>query len=92
MNEANFPNGIRFEKPKEGTPEFIKGRISINVPDFITWLDSNKNERGWVNIDLKKSKGGKLYLQLNDYNATRGSKLAQNEEFYDEINPDSIDL
>lgn len=62
-----FADGIRFAKPREGAPEFIKGNISIKADDFITFLQTHKNEKGWVNIDLKKSKGGNLYLELNTF-------------------------
>lgn len=86
MSEINFPNGIKFEKPKEGTPDFIKGKISINVLDFSMWMEANKNERGWINIDLKKSKEGKLYLQLNDYKPATSPK----QPLEGEIDPNDI--
>ena len=65
--DKNFVDGMRFEKPNEKAPEWIKGKISIEVAKLIPWLEANKNERGWVNIDLKKSKNNNLYLQLNTF-------------------------
>lgn len=61
--DSSFPEGLMFELPREGAPEFVKGRLSIHVPRLKKWLDENVNERGYIDIDLKKSKAGKLYLQ-----------------------------
>jgi len=63
-----FAEGMRFEKPREGSPDFIKGRLSFEVDSAIEFLKKHKNEKGWVNVDLKKSKDkGVLYLELNDW-------------------------
>ena len=70
---AIFADGIRFERPREGSPEFIKGRISLNPEKLTKFMAEHVNEKGWVNLDLKASRktgeDGKpmLYLQLNDF-------------------------
>jgi len=64
--EVKFVDGMIFRKPREGAPEFVKGSISVKVDDFIRFANENVVD-GWINIDLKKSKEGKLYLQLNTY-------------------------
>lgn len=61
-----FVDGMMFKKPREGAPDFIKGNISVKVDDFVKFAKAHANE-GWINIDLKKSKEGNLYLALNDY-------------------------
>ena len=80
--EKIFADGFRFEKPREGSPEFIKGRISVKVPEAIIFLQKHQNNGGWVNIDLKKSKGGVLYLELNTWQPN-ASKTPQNDEISD---------
>lgn len=70
MPEKNFAAGMRFEKPGEKAPKWVKGRISIKVSEFVDWAKANQNERGWLNIDLKKSSKGALYLELNTYQKT----------------------
>lgn len=67
MAEKIFTNGIRFEKPREGSPDFVKGRLSFKVDEAVAFLEKYKNEKGWLNCDLKKSKEGKLYLELNQF-------------------------
>lgn len=64
--ETIFTDGLIFKKPREGAPDFIKGNMSFKVNDFIAFLQKHNNN-GWVNVDLKVSKGGKLYTQLNDW-------------------------
>ena len=68
MAENIFADGMRFIRPNEKTPEFIKGRISIKVDQFIEFLKKHQNENGWVNLNLKKSRErGELYLSLNTF-------------------------
>jgi len=77
--EKVFADGMIFKKPREGAPDFVKGAIAVKVDEFKAFLDKHNNN-GWVNIDLKKSQGGKLYLELNDWKP----------EKKDEINADDI--
>lgn len=56
-----------FDKPKAKAPEWIKGTISVKVEDFLAFAEEHMNEKGYLNIDLKKSKEGKYYLALNEY-------------------------
>jgi len=61
-----FADGFIFKRPREGAPDFVKGALSIKVDEAIAFLQKHNNA-GWVNLDLKNSQGGKLYLQLNDW-------------------------
>jgi hypothetical protein len=70
MAEKIFADGIRFEKPREGSPEFVKGRLSFKVAEAVAFLQKHETNAGWVNLDLKKSKEGKLYLELNAWQPT----------------------
>lgn len=64
--EKIFTDGLIFKKPRQGAPDFVKGAISVKVPEFIAWL-TKYNNNGWVNIDLKQSKTGTLYCELNNF-------------------------
>jgi len=64
-----FADGFIFKRPREGAPEFVKGALSLKVDEAIAFLQKH-NDAGWVNLDLKNSQGGKLYLQLNDWKPT----------------------
>ena len=88
--ETVFADGIYFKRPREGAPDFVKGAMSFKVDEAVAFLQKHKDEKGWVNVDLKNSKGGKLYLQLNDWKPT-GPAEAPTVTAEDEgINPNDI--
>lgn len=82
-NQDAFPKGIYFDKPKAGTPDFVKGKISLSE-GIIEYYNENKNEKGYVNIDLLVSKAGKLYLKTNDWKPTEEVKV---EDVSDDSSP-----
>jgi len=64
--EKIFVDGMMFKKPRDGAPDFVKGTISVKAVEFTEFLKKYETN-GWVNLDLKKSKEGKLYLELNTW-------------------------
>lgn len=66
-NKKEFVDGLFVKNPREGAPEFIKGSLSFNVNKFIAYLHSKANASGYINLDLKESKDGKLYAELNTW-------------------------
>jgi hypothetical protein len=64
--DNNFPAGFIWKKPADNAPDFVKGKISIKVSEFKNWLDENVNN-DWVNLDVLKSKEGKIYAKKNDW-------------------------
>ena len=85
MEDTNFVTGMWFSKPNDGAPDFIKGKISIKAESFLEWIKGKVNEKGYVNIVLKKSKAGKLYLQYDNW-----SPKPQNGEVKPEELPDDF--
>jgi hypothetical protein len=65
--EKIFANGLFFKRPNDNAPEYVKGALAVKVTDFIPFLEKNKNEEGWVRLDLKEAVNGKLYFQLNTF-------------------------
>lgn len=64
--ENNFINGLIIKKPQQGTPDFVKFRLSIKRMELIEWLKSQQGE--WINADVLESKAGdKLYAKVNTY-------------------------
>jgi len=64
--EKQFAKGLIFKKPREGSPSFVKGSLSIKMNEFMEWADKNQ-KNGWLNIDLKEGKSGKYYAELNTF-------------------------
>jgi hypothetical protein len=91
--EKVFASGLVFKLPSEKAPEYVKGKISIKVDEFVSWLQSHVNNNGWVDIDVKESHGGKIYCELNTYKPQRPDAVKEEpviEYPEDEINPDDV--
>jgi len=65
--EKVFVDGLRVSKPNDKSPEWVKLNFGANVDQLVAFLQKYKKQDGWVNFDLKKSKGDKLYLELNTF-------------------------
>jgi len=73
-NQAEFLNGLIVKKPREGAPDFVKGSISIKREELIQALSAKSDE--WINLDIKESRDGKLYAQVNTWKPkTEGSSI-----------------
>jgi hypothetical protein len=59
MTEKTFTDGL-IVKRAENAPDFVLCNISIKVEDFTKWMKDHQ-DKGWVNISLLMSKGGKPY-------------------------------
>ena len=69
-DKKEFPKGIFFKSPKDSAPDFIKGHISLSQ-EIVEYYNANKNDAGYVNLDLKEAKSGNLYLDLNDWTPSK---------------------
>ncbi len=64
-----FAQGIYFY---ESDKDFILGKLSVNANQFITWLQEQQpDEKGYVKLDILRSKEGKPYIALNDWKPQR---------------------
>lgn len=79
---SELAEGIYFDLPREGAPDFVKGKVSINLKQAGKFLKDNMNEKGYINLDLLVSKGGKPYVKLNEWQPEESKK---EEEFDDDI-------
>ena len=78
--EKQFTKGFYFKR-NEKAPEYVVGQLSVKVSDAVAYLEENKNESGYVNIDIKLSKGGTYYCELNTWKPTKdtASEEQQNQ-------------
>ena len=86
MTDKIFAEGIYFSAPNEKAPDFVKGKLSFKVLDAIKFLEANVNNAGYVNCDIKESKGGKIYVELNTFKVEKPESLK--EETQEESNLD----
>lgn len=83
--EPVFADGLMWRDPHQNAPDFVKGSLSIHAEKLYAWAKEHANEKGWVSVDMKQSKKGGIYYQLNTFKPK--NPAAQPEE---ESNPDSI--
>jgi|TARA_R110002074_G_scaffold250691_5_gene422324 hypothetical protein len=74
QDEKIFADGFLFKR-KENAPDFVIGSQSIKVDEAIQFLTDNV-KNGWVNIDIKMSKGGKYYCELDTWEPKPKAKEA----------------
>lgn len=63
--EALFLNGLIYKLPRPNAPDFVKGSLSIKREEMIQALSELDDD--WINLDLKVSKQGKAYAQINEW-------------------------
>lgn len=66
-DEKQFAKGMFWNAPREGAPSFVMGAISFKVADAVVFLQQHENNAGYVNVDVKVSREGKTYLELNTW-------------------------
>jgi len=74
--EKIFPDGLIFKEKRAGAPDFVRGGLSVKVPEFKAFLDKHNNN-GWVNFDMLTSKAGKMYIALNDWKPESKEEVPQ---------------
>jgi hypothetical protein len=75
MAEPKFVDGMRVSR-NANAPEYVTCKLGIKVDEFRNWLA--KNQQGeWINIDIKLSKKGSYYAELDTYNRADELRKAQ---------------
>ena len=68
--ENNFISGLFVFAPNEKAPDFVKARLSLSPERLSEWLTANKglaNEKGFIPVDILKSREGKWYAKVNEF-------------------------
>ena len=60
-----FAKGFSFKR-NDNAPKFVVGKLSLKADEAIQFIKDNSFE-GWVNLDVKKSKDGKYYIELDNF-------------------------
>lgn len=63
--DKKYLTGLFIKSPHQNAPDFVLGQISIKREDLIKELQGMSDE--WINLDVKKSKEGEVYGQINTY-------------------------
>lgn len=62
-----FADGFNYVEKQIPSAPWIKAQIGIKKDKFQAFMDAHTDDRGWVNLTVKESKGGKLYVELDTY-------------------------
>lgn len=85
MSDKEFVDGLIVKAPHEKAPDFVKCSISIKRKDLGNWLRGKDED--WINVDVKVSKDGKWYAEVNNWKPESQPQQAQpaNNSFDDDI-------
>jgi len=68
MADIKFVEGLYFKEPRDNAPDFVRGSLSIQKEKLTVWLEGAEcNEAGYINLDIKISKGRKPYIAVNEW-------------------------
>lgn len=87
MDEKIFVQPMFIEPCAIEKMPWLKAKIDIHSADMIAFIQQHTNERGYVKIDIKESKNGKWYGQLNTF---QRPKVDRPEALNEEIDASSI--
>lgn len=76
MSEVEFVNGLRVFAPHEGAPDFIIANLVIERAELLAWLQTHPEK---VRVDIKRSKAGKLYAAVNNWQPQSGASEIGNQ-------------
>lgn len=86
MSEIQFAQGVNVRKKEFSNGGFII-KLGINMNEF--YEKNPTNEKGYVNIDIKESKKGNWYAEVNTYNPKSNAKEETN---YSEDNEEIVNF
>ncbi len=66
MSDKEFARGLHVSR-RDRAPDFVIANLGFNLKQFVEWAKEHRNERGYVNVDIKHSKTGTLYAELNTF-------------------------
>lgn len=89
MADKIFIDGLSAKAPNSNAPAFIKAKLSIKTSALAAFLIQQNAE--WLNIDVKESKGGKWYCELDQWRKEdHASPIQEDTQPPADINPDDI--
>ena len=80
MEEKKYAKGL-FAKRNEKAPEFVVCSLSFKTDDFIQFLRENTNDKGYVNMQVLKSKDkGTMYAVLDTFEPNANTAPTQEKK------------
>ena len=94
MSNKKFVDGIWISEATKA-PDFVKYSLLVDVKQFTQSIKKHMNTEGKVKIDIKESKKGNHYMEVNDFDGGNSEPEHQDEaiptvEEEDDLDVDSI--
>jgi hypothetical protein len=70
MEEKIFVAGMIVKRPPDAAPDFIKLNVSFKLSEFMEFAKAHHRD-GWLNAQLKVSKAGNMYMELDTFTPTK---------------------
>lgn len=70
MTDKIFVDGVFFNPPREGAPDFVKGSLSVEPKRLIEFMSQNvqyRSDKGFFKFDILKSQKDTYYLAVNTW-------------------------
>ena len=87
VNGKEFVDGLFVKAPRDQAPDFVKASIAINRKSLTTWLE--KKQEDWLNLDVKESKNGQWYAEVNTWKPNKDAAMAKNSDDNFKLSVDS---
>ena len=68
-DEKIFADGM-IVKRHENAPDFVLANVSFKCQDFHNFMKQHHKD-GWVNVQIKRAKSGKLYADLDTFTPSK---------------------
>ena len=68
-DEKIFADGM-IVKRNENAPDFVLANVSFKCQDFHNFMKQH-NKAGWLNVQIKRAKSGKLYADLDTFTPSK---------------------
>jgi hypothetical protein len=78
MAEKKFVDGL-IVKRNEKAPSFVVCSLSFKSGDFVKFIGENA-VKGWLNVDIKLSREGKYYSEVNNWTKENAKPKVEEEE------------
>ena len=73
-------------KRNDQAPDWVVCGLSFKVDDMKAFLDQHNNA-GWVNVQVKKSQGGKIYAELDTWAPQQQAQAPQQPQQFQQAPP-----
>jgi hypothetical protein len=89
--ETIFVQGMFWRPRPETAPEFVRGKIALNVRDMKQFFIDNAQHisgKGFINVDLMKSQKGTYYFKLDTWKPKNTDTVAEiKQDIRETLNP-----